>query len=579
MSSEQPSTEEIKTSEESAETQASSEQQQPAENQPAEQQETESASAEQAPAETVAETPAPAEAAPAESEPAAQPEEAAKPERKVQLNPTVDPTQFKAIPAAGAAPAAPPKKEEADETEDAVEVTQEQLQEAAMMQIAEAATPVDIPDDVEDLGDDLEAELAAALSGQGAQELPKSLSEEEAAADAAAETPATPQATGTPEEGLSEGDRLKGTVESINNDDVFIDLGSRALGTPGIVPLRQFGDKTPEIGQEVEVKVTAIKEAEGLIQLSLPRGHHKPAGDWDAVAVGQVVECVVNKSNKGGLEVNVGSLRGFLPASQADLYFVGDLEPFVGQKLTVQITEVNPKKRNLVVSRRKYLESEREEIQKELWEKLAVGQELTGTVKNIKDYGAFVDLGGIDGFLHIGEISWNRIKHPKDALSEQQKVNVKILKIDREKNRISLGMKQLLQDPWQLAEDRYATGSTVSGKVTRTTDFGAFVELEPGLEGLVHISELDHRRVKRVTEVLTTGQETTAKVLEVDPNRKRISLSLKALIDKPDAPAEVEEESQPAYERKRKGPLLGGNADDSSSGSGGGLFGNPDDYK
>ena len=558
MSSEQPSTEEIKTSEASAENQASSEQQQPAENQPAEQKETETASAEQAPA---------------TAEPAAAESEAAKPERKVQLNPKVDPAQFKAIPSAGATPTAPAKKEEGEEE---VEVTQEQLQEAAMMQIAESAKPVDIPDDVDEIGDDLEAELAAALSGQGAQELPKSFSEEEAAADAAAEKTAT--TSGSSEEGLAEGDRLKGIVESVNNDDVFIDLGSRALGTPGIVPLRQFGEKTPEIGQEVEVKVTAVKESEGLIQLSLPRGHHKPAGDWDAVAVGQVVECVVNKSNKGGLEVNVGSLRGFLPASQADLYFVGDLEPFVGQKLTVQITEVNPKKRNLVVSRRKYLEAEREEIQKELWEKLAVGQELTGTVKNIKDYGAFVDLGGIDGFLHIGEISWNRIKHPKDALSEMQKINVKILKLDKEKNRISLGMKQLLQDPWQLAEDRYATGSTVTGKVTRTTDFGAFVELEPGLEGLVHISELEHRRVKRVTEVLTTGQETSAKVLEVDPNRKRISLSLKALTEKPEDTQE--EASQPAYERKRKGPLLGGNADDNSAGSGGGgLFGNPDDYK
>lgn len=596
MSSEQPSTEEVKTSEESAQAKAPAEQEQqsaasqPAEeSQPVKQEQNESApeaaSAEEAPAETVAETPAqtpapsaeaaapPAEAAAADSDSAAPQEDAAaRPERKVQLNPKVDPAQFKAIPAAGAAPTAPAKKEEA-EAEAAEEVTQEQIHEAAMMQMAEAAQPVDIPDAEDELGDDLEAELAAALSGQGAQELPKTISDEEAAA----ETPASAASTGSAEEGLAEGDRLKGIVESINNDDVFVDLGSRALGTPGIVPLRQFGDKKPEIGQEVDVKVTAIKESEGLIQLSLPRGHHKPSGDWDAVAVGQVVECVVNKSNKGGLEVNVGSLRGFLPASQVDLYFVGDLEPFVGQKLTVQITEVNPKKRNLVVSRRKYLESEREEIQKELWEKLAVGQELTGTVKNIKDYGAFVDLGGVDGFLHIGEISWNRIKHPKDALSEMQKVNVKILKLDQEKNRISLGMKQLLQDPWQLAEDRYATGSTVTGKVTRTTDFGAFVELEPGLEGLVHISELDHRRVKRVTEVLSTGQETSAKVLEVDPNRKRISLSLKALIDKPEAPAEAEEESQPAYERKRKGPLLGGNADDTSSG--GGLFGNPDDYK
>lgn len=567
MSSERPSTEEVNTSEEALEAKSPADQDQPAAPQESDAGVNEATSS--APAET------PQTETPAEPE-AVKPQDTDTAERKVQLKPKVDPDQFKAIPAKGSSSAPAPKEGDAGS---AVEPSEEQLQEAAMMQIAEAAEPVDIPPAVDDLDGDLEAELAAALSGQGAQELAKSLSDEEVAAEAKSEDteiPAAPAAkSGTAEEGIGEGDRLKGIVESINNDDVFIDLGAKAMGVPGMVPLRQFGDKTPVIGQEVGVKVTSIKEAEGLILLSLPRGHHKPAGDWDAVSAGQVVECVVNKSNKGGLEVNVGSLRGFLPASQVDLYFVGDLEPFVGQKLTVQITEVNPKKRNLVVSRRKYLESEREEIQKELWEKLAIGQEHTGTVKNIKDYGAFVDLGGIDGFLHIGEISWNRIKHPKDALSEQQQINVKILKIDKEKNRISLGMKQLQQDPWQLAEDRYVTGSTISGKVTRTTDFGAFIELEPGLEGLIHISELDHRRVKRVTEVLTTGQETSAKVLEVDPSRKRISLSIKALVDKPE---EVVEE-QPTYERKRKGPLLGGNADESAGGGGGGLFGNPNDFK
>lgn len=582
MSSEQPSTEEIKTSEEAVEANAPADQGKSADAAGVTEEAAASAPQEEPQAEPVAESATTAETGNEESPQAAEASEQSEPaktERKVQLKPKVDPEQFKAKPSPGTS--LPPQSKAADgeEAASSEEVSQEELDEAAMLQIAEAAVPIDIPPEVDDLGEGLEEELAAALSAQGGQELPKTLSDEEAAAEAAAAGTAAKPAAATPaDEGLAEGDRLKGIVESINNDDVFVDLGSKALGTPGIVPLRQFGDKPPEAGQEIDVKVTSIKEAEGLIQLSLPRGHHKPAGDWDAVSAGQVVECVVNKSNKGGLEVNVGSLRGFLPASQADLYFVGDLEPFVGQKLTVQITEVNPKKRNLVVSRRKYLEAEREEIQKELWEKLAIGQEHTGTVKNIKDYGAFVDIGGIDGFLHIGEISWNRIKHPKDALSEQQQINVKILKIDREKNRISLGMKQLQQDPWQLAEDRYAADSTVTGKVTRTTDFGAFVELEPGLEGLIHISELDHRRVKRVTEILTTGQETTAKVLEVDPNRKRISLSLKALSDKPDSPAEQAEE-QPAYERKRKGPLLGGNAEDTSGSSGGGLFGNPNDYK
>ncbi len=594
MSSEQPSTEEIKTSEEALEAKSSADQ-------AAEIPVTDEAGMNEVAPSAKMEEPQAAitpESAPAtensgeeitiESS-ASETQEPAKAERKVQLKPTVDPAQFKAIPSTGSSVPVLPQSsgnEEAEkkiETDKKEEVSREVLEEAAMLQIAQAATPIDIPPEVDDIGDDLEAELAAALSGQGAKQLPKTLSDEEVAAEETAEditlpTPAAAGPSGKLEEGLAEGDRLKGKVESINNDDVFIDLGNRALGIPGIIPLRQFGEKTPAIGQEVDVRVTSVKEAEGLIVLSLPRGRHKPAGDWDAVAAGQIVECMVNKSNKGGLEVSVGSLRGFLPASQVDLYFVGDLEPFVGQKMTVQITEVNPKKRNLVVSRRKYLESEREEIQKDLWEKLAVGQELTGIVKNIKDYGAFVDLGGIDGFLHIGEMSWNRIKHPKDALTEQQQVNVKILKIDREKNRISLGMKQLQQDPWQLAEDRYTSGASVTGKVTRTTEFGAFIELEPGLEGLIHISEVDHRRIKRVTEILSVGQEISAKVLEVDPNRKRISLSLKAMTEKPEEAVVVEEQAA-AYERKHKGPLRGGNAADTAGGGGGGLFGNPTDYK
>tara|TARA_R110002111_G_scaffold262860_1_gene341919 strand:- start:28962 stop:30719 length:1758 start_codon:yes stop_codon:yes gene_type:complete len=583
MSSEQPSTEEVKTSEEALAAKSSADQGQAAEKPVADEagvNEVAPSAKQEEPQAVIA--PA-TETSGEEITVAPETQEPVKAERKLQLKPTVDPAQFKAVPSTGSSvPILPPAStgEEAEKEE----LSREALEEAAMLQVAQAATPIDIPPEVDDLGDDLEAELAAALSGQGAKVIPKTLSDEEAAAEATAEDitlPATPAAAGPSgklEEGLAEGDRLKGKVESINNDDVFIDLGNRALGIPGIIPLRQFGEKTPAIGQEVDVRVTSVKEAEGLIVLSLPRGRHKPAGDWDAVAAGQIVECMVNKSNKGGLEVSIGSLRGFLPASQVDLYFVGDLEPFVGQKMTVEITEVNPKKRNLVVSRRKYLESEREEIQKDLWEKLAVGQEHTGIVKNIKEYGAFVDLGGIDGFLHIGEMSWNRIKHPKDALSEQQQVNVKILKIDREKNRISLGMKQLQQDPWQLAEDRYATGATITGKVTRTTEFGAFVELEPGLEGLIHISEVDHRRIKRVTEILSVGQETSVKVLDVDPARKRISLSLKALSEKPEDAVAVEEQT-PAYERKRKGPLLGGNAaDNAAGGGGGGLFGNPTDY-
>jgi small subunit ribosomal protein S1 len=198
---------------------------------------------------------------------------------------------------------------------------------------------------------------------------------------------------------------------------------------------------------------------------------------------------------------------------------------------------------------------------------------LTGRVKSIKDYGAFLDLGGIDGFLHIGQMSWVRIQHPSEILTQGQDVEVKVLSVDKEKKKIGLGMRQLSANPWTTAEAKYAKGSTVTGRVTRTEPFGAFVELEPGVEGLVHISELDHKRVRRVTEVLNVDQTATVQVLEVDPQKKRISLSLKALMAKPDEPQEeaVAPAAGPVYERKRKEPLRGGIGGTAP----GGLFGDP----
>ncbi|HTN02542.1 MAG TPA: S1 RNA-binding domain-containing protein, partial [Planctomycetaceae bacterium] len=218
--------------------------------------------------------------------------------------------------------------------------------------------------------------------------------------------------------------------------------------------------------------------------------------------------------------------------------------------------------------------AERKELAQGFWEKVEVGQQLPGRVKTIKDYGAFIDLGGVDGFLHVGEMSWTRIKHPSEAVQEGQQVDVVILSLDREKEKIGLGMRQLAQNPWVSAVDKYPVGRTVTGKVSRATDFGAFIELEPGVEGLVHISELDHRRVKKVTDVLTVGQDVQVQVLEVAPDRQRISLSLKALKEKPESEKPKEEEPVVPYERKRKEPLRGG----TGGNGGGGLFGNPTDF-
>ncbi|MEO1993672.1 MAG: S1 RNA-binding domain-containing protein [Planctomycetaceae bacterium] len=430
-------------------------------------------------------------------------------------------------------------------------------------------TPVDVPLN-QNLDADLEAEIAAALSTDS--ETAGLVSSD---AGVASESSADEEST---EENVEPGTRLSGQVESIDQEHVFVELGFRS---PGIIQIRQFESaKPPQVGQSLDVVVDRVDEADGLIVLSLPRGKRRVGGDWNAISRGQVVDCMVNKTNKGGLEVSVSSLRGFLPAGQVDLAYVSDLEVYVGQKLTVQITEVNPKKRNLVVSRRALLIEERKAHEQEVWESIEIGQTHTGQVKTLKDYGAFIDIGNVDGFLHIGEISWSRINHPSDVLTVGQSVDVKIISLDPEKKRIGLGMRQLAQNPWNLAEDKYPSGSSVTGKVTRAAQFGAFVELEAGVEGLIHISELDYNRVNRVTDVLQVGQDVEVKILSVDTERKRISLSLKAMNPAPEraeTAVEQEDETTPELEKAREAArenLKGG----MGGGPHGGLFGNPGDY-
>lgn len=421
--------------------------------------------------------------------------------------------------------------------------------------------PKDLP-----LDPALEAEIAAAMSADTSSvgTVTEAVAGEAAALESATET------------ALQPGMKVKGLVQSIHAENVFFDLGLR---WPGLVQLRHFaGSRPPGVGETVEVIVDRVDEEEGLVHLSLPRAARRVGGNWDALSVGQTVECTVTKTNKGGLEVQVGSLRGFLPAGQVDFGFVSDLEPYVGQKLRVQVLEVNPRRRNLVVSRKALLEAERREAEEMLWAKLELGQTFIGKVRTIKDYGVFVDLGGVDGFMHIGEMSWNRIKHPSEVVHEGQEVEVKVVSLDHEKKRIGLGMKQMTPNPWLTAAEKYPVGSTVTGTVTRTTNFGAFIELEQGVEGLVHISELDHRRVKSVTDVLAVGQQTDFRVLEIDPERKRISLSLKALLKKPEPEAKPKAEPEPEtpqYTRKHTGKLKGGMGDAPV----GKLFGDPRNFK
>ena len=424
---------------------------------------------------------------------------------------------------------------------------------------------IEIPS-VDALDESLEAEITAALTESGSV-MPEAVilsgGESEEGADSKV---------------VVQGTKVRGTVQAIHGGEVFLDAGLRHNV---VLSLTQFADdKHPSVGDQLDVIIDA-KDSDGLIKGRIPRSRHRAGGNWDALAVGQVVDCHVAAVNKGGLQVMVGNMRAFLPASHVEMGFAGNLEGYIGQKLTVQITEVNAKKRNLVVSRRALMQAERAEGEGEFWAKVEVGQDHSGTVKTLKDYGAFINIGPVDGFLHIGEISWTRINHPKDVLAEGQQVDVKILKLDVEKKRISLGMKQLAQNPWTSASERYAAERVVSGTVTRVTEFGAFVELEPGLEGMVHISELAWRRVGSVGEILKVGETKDFQVVEVDTKRKRVSLSLKALEKRPEPPQSErnqpsEPEAPPEPRRPRNENLRGGTGKPGVSC--GGLFGNPSDF-
>lgn len=400
---------------------------------------------------------------------------------------------------------------------------------------------VALPNLREKLSEDLAAELEAALGGQPLATLLE------------------------PEKGsqlptqLSQDATIHGRVSKTHRDMVFIDLPS---GMQGVVPVRNFQGKLPEAGAVIELVVGRFIEEEGLYQLNLPGGA-VDAGDWSELAEGMIVEARVTGHNKGGLECAVGNVRGFMPAGQVSMYRIEDFSTLVGEKMNCLVIECKPDRRNLVLSRRAVLEREKAEAKEKIQSELAEGQVREGVVRSIKDFGAFVDLGGVDGLLHIGQLSWARIKHPSEVLQEGQKLQVKITKIDPETQKISLSIRDFQSNPWDRARETYEVGTIHQGKVVKVADFGAFVELEPGVEGMVHISEIDHGRVFRVTDFLKVDQPVEVKVLGFDPEKRRISLSRKAVIQKAEqqkaAPEPEPEDETPAPPPKaRKTPLKGG---------------------
>ena len=367
--------------------------------------------------------------------------------------------------------------------------------------------------------------------------------------------------TQTADKEIEPGTRVKAPISKIHEDNVFVKLEGQL---EGVATLHHF-KQAPKEGDLVELIVRSRNSEDGLYELAVP-GAAIGASDWEDLNEGDVVEATITGTNTGGLEASIGALRGFIPASQVSRFRVEDFSPYIGKKLTCVAVEVKPEKRRLVLSHRAILDRENEEKRVELLKELEAGQIREGVVTKLMVFGAFCDLGGIEGLIHISKLSWSRIKHPSEAVKEGEGVRVKVESIDTETNRISLSLRDTTDHPWKSVSDDYSVDDIVTGKVTRIADFGAFVQLMPGVEGLVHISELSYKRVAKVSNVISEGQDLEVKILSVDKEAQKISLSHKACLTPPpkkvDGKPAVEEADVPARELAvptRAEPLKGGN--------------------
>lgn len=353
-------------------------------------------------------------------------------------------------------------------------------------------------------------------------------------------------------------ERYEATVVKLHGDDVFFSLPGNY---EGIATLKQFAE-SPNVGDQLTVVVRRFNPEDGLYELGIP-GQSISVADWGDLEEGAIVETRITAHNSGGLECEVNGIRGFIPVSQISLYRVEQLDQFLNERFTCVVTEANPERRNLVLSRRAILEREEAENREKLLASLAVGQEHEGVVRKIRDFGAFVDLGGIDGLVHISKLSWDRVRHPSDVLEEGQRIRVKIESIDPVTGKIGLSYRDTIPHPWAEATKKYAAQMVVHGTVAKIMEFGAFVRLEAGVEGLVHISELAHHRVSRVDTVVREGDQVDVKILSVDPDNQRMSLSIKAVQAPPvskTAKAE-EQEDEPLRDKVTRtsgSPLKGG---------------------
>lgn len=361
---------------------------------------------------------------------------------------------------------------------------------------------------------DIDKEVAEAMSGMDAADL------------AELRGGARPAATGggaTPRDGAAPGTELTGTVCAVTGDDVFLEFDAK---NQGILPRAQFGKKeVVDIGRKVDVVVDHFDASAGLLMVN--RKGQAQRATWTTLKPDMIVEGKVSGMNKGGLEVEVNGLRAFMPASQVDLVPPKDISVLLNQHIRALVLEVDRRGKNILISRRKLMEKERAENRDTLLNELQAGQVRRGKVSNITEFGAFVDLGGVDGLVHIRDITWGNVDKVTDHLTIGQEVEVKVLRINKERDRISLGMKQILPDPWVGAEDRYAVGSSVKARVMRLADFGAFVEVESGVEGLIPLSEMSWSRVKGPGEAVSVGDVIDAVIIRIEPDKQRMALSLK----------------------------------------------------
>jgi small subunit ribosomal protein S1 len=341
---------------------------------------------------------------------------------------------------------------------------------------------------------------------------------------------------GNSDRSFKEGEIARGTVLSIDNDFVQIDIGFKS---EGMIASWEFmteeGEVTIAVGDKVEVLVEEVENEEGQLVLSKEKAERLKV--WDEISNAydneEAVEGTIVARVKGGLSVDIG-VKAFLPGSQVDLRPVRNLEALLGEKTSFKIIKFNKRRGNIVLSRRALLETERKMMREGTLATLTEGQILDGVIKNLTDYGAFIDLGGIDGLLHITDMSWGRINHPSELFHVGDEIKVKVLKFDAEAERVSLGLKQIQPDPWIDAGMRYPLGMRIRGKVVSLTDYGAFIELEPGIEGLVHVSEMSWtKRVKHPSKVVTIGDEVEAVVLDVDERDRKISLGMKQIEENP----------------------------------------------